>query len=121
MSVDKHTEAAPVTLTNRLLSDLLSSAVEVGSGYWAANLTIQKAGEEASYHSPALFTEDTDWELYVEDREDGVIFTAKRQDFIDAAAKMPEHHAKNLTEHGYDAETADVWFQFALFGEIVYG
>lgn len=36
------------------------------------------------------------------------------------ATEEPEHYA-NAVSGNFDAETADVWFQFCLLGEIVFG
>lgn len=111
----------PFNQSPNLLSDLLITAVESGSGYWATDLSIRKGGKPASYQAPDLFSDDTDWELEVADSEDGEVFKAKRQDFINAISKMPQHHVRNMAEDRYDAETADVWFQCAILGEITYG
>lgn len=121
MSVDKHTVSVSVILASSLLSDLLITAVESGSGYWATDLEITKAGKSVSYQAPDLFSDEADWELKVADREDGETFTAKREHFINAVRKMPAHHIRNMTEDGFDSETADAWFQCAIFGEIVFG
>lgn len=54
---------------------------------------------------------DDEWELNLDKIVQGTELFATEE---------PEHYA-NAVSGDFDAETADVWLQFCLFGEIVFG
>jgi len=109
------------------LSDILITAVEGGTGYWA---------QASNYnHTPAATATVTLHEYHEEDDE-GIIpqhlvdldtiekgldlYLSFLKDRVDATWR--EYMAANLQNDAgdFDAEDADVIVQFAIFGEIKY-
>lgn len=117
-----------IEIPDERVSDLLCSALEGGSTYWA-RITATKHGRfvEWKFCHELPFTENgalifstlendeinnrTCWEL---DR------AACHKGLQMMAEKYPHHFSCFLTEND-DAETGDVFLQCALFGEVVFG
>lgn len=104
-----------IQVTHEELADIIITAVEGGSGYWALF---------ARYH-PDEGTVDV-----MEDEDSGAlperIWHTIGPDRIAhgmtiAGEKYPHQLANWLRDRIGDAETADVFLQCAVFGELVYG
>lgn len=112
------------TFTAKDLSDLIITAIEGGSGYWCERIVIMDAdGESLSYQDETLF--ERPFDLYADECEDGQTYVARHDldnsAFGRALELMPAHHRNNFINDNWDAETADVFLQCALFEEIIYG
>ncbi len=125
------------------IRDLLCSAFEGGSNYWlvhkGTSLTPaadalrddikrarREAGEDDRYYRweiPMLPGATLELEKNSDEEPEGP-WTLTREKLIAGlkvmAEKYPRHFANILSEND-DAETADVYLQCCLFGEIVYG
>jgi hypothetical protein len=111
-----------VPVSKQLLRDLLCTAIEGGSNYWADFADITRGNPAGDwYYSSAIVTEnDPDTAVTT-----GTVVTpemlAVGLERL-ALSSMPTaltHLADALSENG-DAITADVVLQFAVFGELVY-
>lgn len=120
---DNFIVTAPVIVSADMLSNLLITAVEGGSSYWARDLEITdwKTGAQISYQDPTLFTREIAWRIKVTDVEDGETYEKTRQDLIQALEAMPPHHVKGVITENWDWISADVWFQCGMLGEITFG
>lgn len=106
-----------VTVRRQLLVDLLTTAVEGGINYWAAFgvATDDEAGNYASVEwrevdAPNRFGTTT---------PDDLLLGLQRLSESTIPAYV-QHLADALTGNG-DAGTADVVFQMAVFGDVIYG
>lgn len=113
---------------NQLREDLFITCVEGGSNYWAIFEYIPKADRTSSW-SEWL------WE-YIKEGGRVMVFDGEDYDineplgYIDMKKvyegeklmrqQEPEHYANMINER-WDAETADVWLQFIVLGEITFG
>jgi hypothetical protein len=126
---------APVEISHRRIGYLLCSAFEGGSNYW---YEIQEFIKPPGFH----FQLDKDQVFRHIDyplNEGGALVIGIKDDFEDEtdetwrldtasltkglvtmAQKYPRHWGDFIQEND-DAETADVFLQCCLFGEIVYG
>lgn len=119
-----------VRIPNQKIENLIISAVEGGSTYWA--MLKFPDGWQDKYKSYAdIPFQGGEIELYdVETGEllgvlskvtiqTGLQLMADRKDMT--GKQVPARHFKNLATDNEDAETADVFLQLAVMGEIVYG
>lgn len=131
---DEKTVTVVVPLPDQRLSDLLCTAVEGGSNYWAPMCRAVRTDGE--YQSVDVFIEPNlvktatgKCSTYVEhgvtwarvtldDLRRGVslLTTSPKLNFAVGAK-----HLADIVNENDDAETADVVLQLALFGEIVFG
>lgn len=116
-----------VEITDQMVYDLLVTAREGGSNYWMENIKYTKPqkeftpvdGEEypfADYplNGGTVKITHNDIELHkltLEGIERGIAVMAE---------KYPRHMNDVIIEN-YDADTADVFLQCCVFGELVYG
>ena len=114
----------------QVIKDLIVSAVEGGSNYWAyfrfPDNWKDKYGsyENIPFNAGNIEVFDNETDEVV-----GVLNIATIQIglnlmglFKDVKGKaVPERHFNNLTSGNFDAETADVFLQLSVMGEIVYG
>lgn len=108
-----------------ILKDLFITAAEGGSSYWSRLL---EANPDVLFYD--IF--HPDWAVDVEElAEDSSIVSERRitledlnRGFValanDAHYTFPHRVANILTEN-FDAEDADVWFQFVVLGDVIYG
>ena len=121
---------AKVRIPNQKIQDLIISAVEGGSTYWAnfvypANYK-EKYGsyEQIPFKNGNIevFDIETDELLGYLNRasiQTGLQLMADRKDM--KGKVVPARHFKALATDNEDAETADVFMQLCVMGEIVYG
>ena len=105
------------------LSDLLTSALEGGSNYW---YLLEEYGSPAPYWE-RVFTEGLliSNGVLVDKNTDEYAATVVNRAVMLAAlelmhAKYPRHYA-DLIQGNDDAETADVFLQLCVLGEVLYG
>lgn len=116
-------------LTWKEREDLLVTALEGGSNHWyflgnewevfyKKNEPIALCVFEALKKNVAITIFD------VEYPDEEAIGTLSKVTLADREHKMreeqPEHY-ENIIDENWDAETADVWFQYVCLNELVYG
>lgn len=111
-----------IDVSEQLLRDLLVTAVEGGSDYWAEFEDVQRDAE-------LNILSVTVWEQEASSPDNTRISATITPTSMAlglerlAQAKFPSaltHFRNAITEEG-DAETADVVLQMAVFGDLVYG
>lgn len=111
------------------IADLLYCAFEGGSNYWyqikrkIEPKEITFISEVEDYLTPALNPGGC---LVIVDREnvDGQEYYLDLDSIqigLQKMAKDQPYHMKTFLEENEDAETGDVFLQFCLFGEIIFG
>lgn len=142
--------ATKTVISERQIRDVLASGFEGGTGYWALIWGYQFApGLQYSdfqeggkmqlpdeYWHPlqliplvpgcaVLLVDGNEVDRNSDKLPEGVpVWKLDRQALHDGLQVMAEHHLhhwRNFVEDGGDAETADVYIQLCLFGEIVFG
>lgn len=121
---DKYVAKGAVIVV-RKITDQIITAIEGGTGYW---LSAFQPGPGHAYFGDPWYANQTIWarpdfHVTATTHEDGSFeFTPKElQRGLDVVAeKYPNRLFEILDENG-DAETADVFLQCCLFGEVVYG
>ena len=130
LSITKETE-----ITQSIFDNLIITALEGGSNYWyelnddefCMDLPA-KAGDYDTLTekiSKALFT-NPDFQMKVYDKEipDEVLGTVTQESIMKAFELANLHYSvclDNIISDDYDAEDADVMFQLATMGEVVFG
>lgn len=119
-------------ITEQELSDMLTTAFEGGSNYWILKIRTTKVNEEipeqefladdiASGRVLEIAVYDNE-ELGDNDKPKKYLVT--REKMIEAFQLMADKqplHFKDFAEENSDAITGDVWFQLAVFGDVIYG
>ncbi len=113
-----------VKVTNQMITDQIVTAIEGGCNYWMESFHANKGRERATespwYSDPKVW--GGDFEIECSDGDDTSILTP---DKIKSGLQwLAEHHLwrlEQIVKENGDAETADVFLQACLFGEIVYG
>lgn len=131
------------SVTRKQVQDLLTAAVEGGTGYWASLGHKLRRGErfenfrEGGKHQDPdeyahpyeiipfhegcfLVVVETEKDEDDETREH-LVGVAEMQRGLDVMAEKHPRHLGNFLDDTYDAETADVFLQCAALGELVYG
>ena len=131
-----HTVITYAPVNRQTVTDALITAFEGGITYWCHMVRPLKDGKwivpddpgPLWYSKPAQFAE-LDWAIRIwfdaggehpEETKD-ITADALRHGFTLLAEKFPERFQRFLDPGAADAEDADVWFQLAAFGEVVYG
>jgi len=100
-----------------VIDELITTAVEGGSGYWAAFPKYD--------HREIYKVVDGDEEFLVVDHEDGekkyLLSQKKIKRGLQAMAEAFPNKFRKMAEGDYDADDADAFLQFCLFGKLVYG
>lgn len=114
-----------IPIKRQLLRDLLSTAVESGTSYWA-QVSKLKRTPDLEYLSVRFH------EVEASEGEKRKVMTIKAEDLVIGLQRLSQqignpkfsaagqHLADALSENG-DAITADVVVQMTMFGELVYG
>jgi hypothetical protein len=121
---------ARVRIPQQKINDMIVSAVEGGSNYWARFVFPKnykdnfKSYEEIPMNGGEVevFDIETDELLGVLNKatiQTGLQLMADCKDI--KGKQVPNRHFKNLATDNEDAETADVFIQLSVMGEIVYG
>ena len=124
-----------VDITSQQIADLMVTAVEGGINYWADGFYLESPGDVAPddefngeiwYANPHRY-EDPDLRIKVVESGDGDGSTDHffgQKEIADGLRKMAEKspsHFADIVNDNQDAITADVFLQYVVFGEIVYG
>ena len=109
-----------IEVSEQLIKDMLVTGLEGAINYWAICMNFDEFKYDYSKFETNDFSlilndaEDVEEELGKLNR-DGIVKGIKLM-----AANSPEHFADMMAEAG-DATTGDVFIQYAVLGEIVYG
>lgn len=127
------------SLTKEEIKDVLTTAIEGGIGYWACldngNSDWVKAREDYKRtHKESPCYCDTAYDMMFKNNKAVIFYDIQDDDkplyltkdkLRDGCRLFEEIHSKSihqmLDDGDFDAEDADCIFQFALFGELVYG
>ena len=115
-------------IDERVIADLLSTALEGGMGYWAAISGYKKPEKPRAVALPPEIFKYIDYALtggavYIEDCDGGkhtLDEAAIQRGLWALAEKFPER-LRRIVDGDGDAEDGDVFLQLALLGEVVYG
>lgn len=121
---------ATVRIPNQKIMDLITTAIEGGSNYWARYVYPEnwkeKYGsvEEIPFKGGDITVYDIETGkllgyLNRATVQTGLQMMADRKDMT--GKQVPARHFKALATDNEDAETADVFVQLSVLGEIVYG
>lgn len=118
----KLTIKVPVEFDRERIADLLCSALEGGSTYWADAVEVEAPWpEHCQWAHEAIASGECSYRVYHNDGEEcervqGTIPEAIRL----LATEFPHQFDLWMTEQD-DADTGDIFFQLCVFGEVVYG
>jgi hypothetical protein len=121
---------AKIRIPNQKIQDLIVTALEGACRYWASyKFPTDWKKEYGSYEkipfkdgNIEVFDVETDELLGYLNRASikvGLQLMADRKDM--KGKQIPARHFRNLAADNDDAETADVFMQLAVMGEIVFG
>ena len=129
--MDEYIEVkATVRIPNQKIQDLITTAIEGGCRYWASYKFPENWKDKYKNYSEIPLKNDNIEVFDIETEEllgylnrasikVGLQLMADRKDF--KGKQIPARHFKNLATDNEDGETADVFMQLAVMGEIVYG
>lgn len=116
-----------VEITDQMVADLVTTAFEGGSNYWIERVdygfvpTVEL--ESPKYADPAFYQHGG--ELLIVDNDERKVWTLTRSAVAKGLQLMaefkPRRHWQAVLDDNGDAETADVFLQLCLFGEVVFG
>ncbi len=135
--------SAPVEITEERVKNLLCSALEGGSNFWYSNLRIGKLAEgleekdfqeggkidpEGFWHLSVPLTPGCELELDASENDDDKFktYVLNREKILEGLVLFAEsntyrHHWRDFIAENDDAITADVFLQFCIFGEVIFG
>lgn len=118
-----------VEIPPRRIADLMVTAIEGGIGYWCKSVKLSgqpTVGLKQPWYDDESLYEDQMLQIVVVDEDDKRLFIGV--DHMKKAFKLMQEygtpkgfHFRDFINENDDATTADVWFQLAVFGEVVYG
>ena len=118
-----------VEISDEMIEDILCSAFEGGSTYWATNVSckdkedMKKVGGYKSEYLTRTKLKDAVMYIHTEDNK----YPITKKSIIDALQKMddPENGCTKalgrILDETYDSGDTDLVLQMACFGEVVYG
>lgn len=122
------------TVTPQRVADLIINAIESGIRYWCDDVKVFKPdGGRVTYADIACGDDQPDFTghrlVFVETdtHEEHTLDLTNDSKQVESAlglmlsGKYPMRHITNILHENDDAETADVFVQLCLFGDIVYG
>lgn len=124
-------------ITETQLNDMLVNAFEGGINYWCSaakatlvNETIPKqthladdiaSGRVLEIEITDSESEDHEYDIPKEKAGKHIVSRDKLIEAFQIMADKYPRHMKDFLDENADADTADVWFQCAVFGESIYG
>lgn len=116
-------------LNNNLVRDLLTTAIEGGSNYWYFLPNEEEWKDYKKPHVPtinaihnAIFDGKTITVIDVENKEDlGVISLENIQRADELLQEKFPNIMQSIIDEQFDANDADIWLQFVVMKNIVYG
>jgi len=132
-----HTFNVSFTITDEEISDILTTAIEGGIGYWACllnddpdwiaarEIVKNRLQDTPCYCDVGLELLKTGKAIKFEDEEDGTIHELTMEKLLQGCAVFAKEEGKSpskmLADGDFDANDADMLIQYALFGEVIYG
>ena len=116
-----------IKLDEQRMQDLFIGAFEGGSSYWAE---VRDSSPTNECQSPSerwwkhIMVDGGEMKVYDnedEESEPTVLNKAGVEKGFQLMAQNEARHFMDWLSENDDATTADVWFQLALFGQVVYG
>jgi hypothetical protein len=106
-------------LSAGLLADLIATCFEGGSTHWLESASPLSTITEVKpwYSDPAFY--GPDFAIRLTD-DDGDTHVLAWESAVKGYALLPPRRLQEIADEQWDAETADVFLQLALFGEVVY-
>lgn len=108
------------TVDSLRIFDLLISAFEGGINYWCDSIDAGDLGHVSAAKALALGLIDSVTLHDSEEDKDVILSVDGMKKALAFLAEKQSHHFRNILDD-YDAETADVFVQCAVFGDTVYG
>lgn len=125
---DPTTTAIPLTISGitwRKITDQIVSAVEGGSAYWASTfwpVDPVKTSVVPWYDDEKIWAGNFKIKIHDTEEDKDVFFTPEGlRKGLQWLADNHLHRIEQIVKETGDAETADVFLQACLFGDIVYG
>lgn len=113
------------------LADLIVTAFEGGSTHWceSAELTLAPEYEPTAdqlgvvqYSHPQVYDGEYQFKVIYDDNQRGKLIGPKEMQIgMELFANKSPKHFWDFIEENYDAETADVFWQYVVLGDVVYG
>lgn len=103
---------------DEVMTDLITDSIETGIGYWCdelPDLPTDKIWDEVKEEKKTLQFGSA------EDEEYGVLTLKTISRAFDRLKTDNPEVYENITEENWDADDCDVFFQTAIFGEVIYG
>ena len=118
-------------LNDEIRNDLIITAIEGGSNYWyfldneACDIINQYKDKGMAFSEAILPAINDENKIPIHDCETGDLLGYLSKESIEKGEEsmykeFSDHFSNSLNEN-WDAETADVWFQLCVMGELVYG
>ncbi len=117
-------------IDNDKVAGLLCTAFEGGASYWAEVLDKKAPRRKPTFrgdwneYTTYSYPLGTGGRVRIKDRESGKIYTLNRASILKGlqlmAEKAPNHFGDFVNEND-DADTGDVFLQYALLGDLIYG
>jgi hypothetical protein len=124
--------SVPMTITGKRIADLVVTAFEGGSNYWIERVELvhpqdallPKPGPISPWYALAEVY-DAEFNIRIDVLEETTPVYLTRASaaagFRRLAEQFESTHWADFLEENEDADTADVWLQLSLFGEVVFG
>lgn len=125
-----------VEVTPRRIADLMVTAIESGIGYWCKGVYL-RSPRISTGHTGPWYDDENLYEVRAEElsievveldpssAEGSWIINLKSMEkafmLMQSFGKPKGYCWRDFINENEDAITADVWFQLAVFGEVVYG
>lgn len=109
-----------VSIDAQKVADLLTTALEGGSNYWIKILDMKG---DTLHDTIKVANGESKWlllEVDETDRWNGINVSSMTRGLSLLAEHAPERFAR-VAQDEADAEDADVFLQYALLGEVIYG
>lgn len=105
------------------ISDLLCTAFEGGSNYWVGAVEIVACAQDCdSPYASEHGAQGAVLRIHDDEAETTYILSdVEIQRGLNVMAEDYEHHWLDLINDNMDADTADVFLQCCVFGEVIYG
>ena len=109
-------------VTTQLISDMLITAIESSISYWCGSISsnFNNYKSDIPYYANCF---DQNWSIIIKPHDEDFITLNIQsiQNGLNLMANKQPKHFFNMINDDYDAQTADVFFQYVALGELVYG
>jgi len=109
-------------IDSQLISDMLITAVESAISYWCESCepNFNNYDSDIPYYANCF---NQNWSIKIKPENENFITLNIQsiQNGLNLMANKQPKHFFNMMNDNYDAETADVFFQYVALGELIYG